>query len=94
MPHRPECRFSKAFSRSKQEHMTEKTTPREKLTEADYRKKRLAEQLRANLMRRKANPVRAAQAKRMSAMTESPPATARKNRRNGHKNASLKMGGG
>ncbi|WP_310795352.1 MULTISPECIES: hypothetical protein [unclassified Brucella] len=34
--------------------MTEKTTPREKLTEADYRKKRLAEQLRANLMRRKA----------------------------------------
>ncbi|CAB4325667.1 hypothetical protein IB024_09080 [Brucella sp. 6810] len=54
MPHRPECRFSKAFSRSKQEHMTEKTTPREKLTEADYRKKRLAEQLRANLMRRKA----------------------------------------
>ncbi|UWF66808.1 hypothetical protein NYO63_01180 [Brucella sp. 1315] len=54
MQHRPECRFSKAFSRSKQEHMTEKTTPREKLTEADYRKKRLAEQLRANLMRRKA----------------------------------------
>ncbi len=54
MLHRPECRFSKAFSRSKQEHMTEKTTPREKLTEADYRKKRLAEQLRANLMRRKA----------------------------------------